>query len=156
MVPFLLSTLPLLPSRDRPITIVAITIQTTTAGWLEIKELRIRRPVFPAAGTPPLQAQPRHDIPARLKSALDMLPGEKRANVSNPALDLRLTVRSVLVFDLDLDAFHGLLPIWAGRHARLTRELYTFRVFCKHMSCLLGRGFRCRLCRFRKQYDKDC
>ncbi|WP_215877861.1 hypothetical protein HF292_009525 [Acidithiobacillus ferruginosus] len=86
---------------------MAITIQTATGRWLEIKELRIRRPVFPAAGTPPLQAQPRYGIPAGLKPALDMLPGENRANVPDPGLGL--TVRSGLLFDLDLAAFHGLL-----------------------------------------------
>ncbi|WP_291520704.1 hypothetical protein, partial [Acidithiobacillus sp.] len=64
-------------------------------------------PVFPAAGAPPLQAQHRYGIPPGLESALDMLPGKKRANVPDPALDLCLTVRSVLV--LDIDAFHGLL-----------------------------------------------
>ena len=64
---------------------------------------------MPAAGAPPLQAQPRHGIPPGLKSALDMFPGEKWANVPDPALDLCLclTVRSVLV--VNLDAFHGLL-----------------------------------------------
>jgi hypothetical protein len=98
-------TLPWLPSRDRPVTIVAITIQTATGRWLEIKGLRFSWPVFPAAGASPLQAQPRHGMPAGLKSALDVLPGAKRTNMPGPGLCL--TVRSVLVFDLD--AFHGLL-----------------------------------------------
>jgi hypothetical protein len=87
---------------------MAITIQSATGRWLEIKELRIRRPVFPAAGTPPLQANPCHGIPAGLKPALDVLPREKWANMPGPALDLCLTIRSVLVFDLN--ALHRLLP----------------------------------------------
>ena len=101
------SILPWLPSRNRPVTIVAITIQTATGRWLEIKKLRIGWPVFLAADAPPLQAQPRHGISARLKSALDMLPGEKRANVPDPAL-------GGLVANLDLDAFHELLPFRAA------------------------------------------
>jgi hypothetical protein len=77
-------TLPWLPSRDRPVTIVAITIQTATGRRLEIKKLGVRRPVFPASGTLALQSNASDGIPAGLKPALDMLPGEKWANMPGP------------------------------------------------------------------------